>query len=104
MIDVGGVCAACCRMALVFAIMHLYNILILLLFLCILFLCFSLISINRTQWSRIPACHSIMCSFNRDNIEVALQKFVFDVCVCFVYCLFVCLFFCLFFGGGDWFC
>ena len=63
---------------------------------------FNLISINWTEWLMIPACHSIMCSFNRDNIEVTLQKFVFDVCVCFVY--FFIIFFFFGGGGGNWFC
>ena len=30
---------------------------------------FSLVSINQTEQSTIPACPSLMCSFNRGNIE-----------------------------------
>ena len=28
---------------------------------------FNLVTINQTEWSAIPACPSLMCSFNRDN-------------------------------------
>ena len=30
---------------------------------------FNLVLINQTEWSTIPACPSLMCSFNRGNIE-----------------------------------
>ena len=56
-------------MALVFAVMHLCNV--------IYFVCQlknnckrNLLSgINKLEWSTIPACPSLMCSFIRDNIE-----------------------------------
>ena len=62
------VCAACCHMALVFAVMHLYNNFFFIIasvhaFLFILF--FSLFFKSRidksTEWSMIPACPSLMC-------------------------------------------
>ena len=65
------VCAACCHMTLVFAIMHLYNILkfyMVSVHSSFIFF-FNLILINLTEWSTIPACPSLMCSFNRGNIE-----------------------------------
>ena len=39
------------------------------------------------EWSTIPACPSLMCSFNTWVIlkELTLQKFVSDVCVCMFY-------------------
>ena len=40
-----------------------------------------LVSISYTEWSTIPACASLMYSFNRDTIEESKswQKCVFDV-------------------------
>ena len=58
-------------MALVFAIMHLYNFLkfhIVSVHSFFIFF-FNLVSINETEWSTIPACPSLMCSFNRGNTE-----------------------------------
>ena len=65
------VCAACCHMTLVFAVMHLYIILE-----------FSIASVHfffntflksgidkSTEWSTIPACPSLMCFFNRGDTE-----------------------------------
>ena len=66
------VCAACCHMALVFAIMHLYNFYFYFYIASIhsfFVFFFNLVSINWTEWSTIPACPSLMCSFNRGNIE-----------------------------------
>ena len=56
-------------LALVFAIMHLYNFLIknnkIKKFLCSpLYIFLYLVSINETEWSTIVACPSLMCSFN----------------------------------------
>ena len=63
------VCAACCHMALVFAVMHLYFF-----FNCFcpfLFYTFFFKSgIDKsTEWSTIPACPSLMCFFNRGDTE-----------------------------------
>ena len=58
-------------MALVFAIMHLYNFLLFYIVSVHSFFifCFNLVSINKTEWSMIPACPGLMCAFNRGNIE-----------------------------------
>ena len=51
-------------MALVFAVMHVYTILIFLLLLSIPFLYFFKSGIDKsTEWSMIPACPSLMCFF-----------------------------------------
>ena len=60
------VCAACCRMALVFPIIILCIYMLLCCF-CIFF--FNMVLINKTELLMIPACASLMCSFNRGNIE-----------------------------------
>ena len=40
---------------------------------------FNLVSINQTEWLTISACPSLMCSFNRGNIEGtnSSKKFMF---------------------------
>ena len=49
---------------------------------------FNLVSINYTEWSIIPARPSLMCSFNRGNIEGNnSSKIVSDV---YVYMFYVC--------------
>ena len=51
---------------------------------------FNLVLINYTEWSMIPACPSLMCSFNRGYIEgtnfknLCLIVYVLSVYVCFV--------------------
>ena len=57
------VCAACCHMSLVFAIMHFFKFVDFLKIFKNIF--FNLVSINYTEWSTIPACPSLTCSFNR---------------------------------------
>ena len=43
-----------------------------------------------TEWSKIPACPSLMCFFNRGDTEgTNSSKVLSDVCVCFVLCKFV---------------
>ena len=67
------VCAACCHMALVFAVMHLYNI-------------FSNLVLI-IQWNGPGYQHVLaLCAFLTWAIQkgLILQKFCFDVCVCFV--------------------
>ena len=80
-------------MTLVFAVMHLYNILefFLLLLSIPFFYTFLKSGIEKsTEWSTIPACPSLMCFFNRGDTEgTNLRNFVSDVCVCFVSCKFV---------------
>ena len=74
-------------MTLVFAVMHLYNILeFFLLLLSIPFLYFFLKSgIDKsTEWSTIPACPSLMCFLNRGDTEgtnsskILYLMFVYD--------------------------
>ena len=65
-------CAVCFHMALVFAIMHLCNIFFFKCFIIISVhsffkLLFNLVLINLMEWSTIPACPSLMCSFNGGN-------------------------------------
>ena len=77
-------------MTLVFAVMHLYNILefFLLLLSIPFFYTFLKSGIDKsTEWSTIPACPSLMCFFNRGDTE--RENFVSDICVCFVLCQFV---------------
>ena len=70
-------------MALVFAIMHLYNFLKF----CIVsvhsffIFFFNLVLINYIEWLIIPACPSLMCSFNRGNTE---QSKLENLCLIFV--------------------
>ena len=76
-------------MTLVFAVMHLYNILELFYCFCpFLFLYFFLKSgINKsTEWSMIPACPSLMCFFNRGGIKGTNSAKI--LCSMFVYVLF----------------
>ena len=77
-------------MALVFAVMHLYNILeFFLLLLSIPF--FTLFKkksgIDKsTEWSTIPACPSLMCFFNRGDTKGTNSLKI--LCPMFVYVLF----------------
>ena len=79
------VCAACCHMTLVLAVMHLYNI-----FCCFcpfLFYTFLKSGIDKsTEWSTIPECPSLMCFFNRGDTEGANSSKI--LCPMFVYVLF----------------
>ena len=77
-------------MTLVFAVMHLYNILEFLLLLLLLsfpFLYFLKSGIDKsTDWSTIPACPSLMCFFNRGDTEGTYSSKI--VCPFFLYVLF----------------
>ena len=56
-------------MALVSAVMHLYNIFILLFLLSIPFLYLKQSGIDKsTEWSTRPACPSVMCFHNVGNV------------------------------------
>ena len=71
-------------MALVFAVMHLYNTL----FVCIASVYFFFILFLKKsgidEWSTIPACPSLMCFFNGGNtVGTNSSKMLFDVCVFF---------------------
>ena len=91
------VCAACCHMALVFAVMYLYNIFynFVVAYVHSFFNTFSTSGIDKSsEWSTIPAIPaypSLVCFFNRSDTEGtnSLKKFVFDICVCFVLCKFL---------------
>ena len=75
-------------MTLVFAVMHLYNILeFFLLLLSIPFLYFLKSGIDKlTEWSTIPACPSLMCFFNRGDTKGTNSSK--QICLMFVYVLF----------------
>ena len=71
--------AAVCRRYLLLCIYMLFHFL---LFLSNLFLCFSLVLTNQTDWSLIPACPSLLwlkTCFNKGNACVE-GKFVSDLC------------------------
>ena len=85
--------AACCHMALVFAIMHLYNFFVIFHFFCpFLFLFFFsllfffiLVLINKTECSMIPVCPSLICFFFKlggNNIEGIKSP---NICFMFVF-------------------
>ena len=75
-------------MALIFAVMHLYNILIVLLLLYIPFLYLKKKSgIDKsTEWFTMPACPSLMRFFNRGNTVGTNSSKI--LCLMFVYVLF----------------
>ena len=77
-------------MTLVFAVMHLYNILDFFYCFCpFLFLYFFFFKSGidkSTEWSTIPACPSLMCFFNRDDTEGTNSLKI--LCPMFVYVLF----------------
>ena len=66
---VGGMCsllpygAGICH----YAFIYLYCFCLFLLLFFLFF--FNLVSINEMEWLSIPACPSLMCSFDRGNIE-----------------------------------
>ena len=77
-------------MTLVFAVMHLYNILefFLLLLSIPFFYAFLKSGIDKsTEWSTIPACPSFMCVFNRGDTEGTNSSKI--LCSMFVYVLFM---------------
>ena len=75
-------------MALVFAVMHLYNILEFFFCFCpFLFYTFFKSGIDKsTEWSTIPACPSLMCFVNRGDTEGTNSSKI--LCPMFVYVLF----------------
>ena len=74
-------------MALVFAVMHLYNIFkFFIASLRSFFYTFLKSGIDKsTEWSTIPACSSLMCFFNRDDTEGTNSSKI--LCLIFVYVL-----------------
>ena len=75
-------------MALVFAVMHVYNIfLLLLLSIPFFFILLKKSGIDKsTEWSTIPVCPSLMCFFNRGGTKGT--NFSINLCSMFVYVLF----------------
>ena len=76
-------------MTLVFAVMHLYNILeFFIAFVHSFFILFLKKSgiYKSSEWSTIPACPSLMCFFNRDDSEGTNSSKI--LCPMFVYVLF----------------
>ena len=88
------VCAACCHVTLVSAVMHLYDILqFFIASVHSFFYTFFESGIDKsTEWSTIPACPSLMCFFNRGDTEgtnsskILCPMFVYVLCG-FVSCL-----------------
>ena len=75
-------------MTMVFAVMHLYNILEFFIA-CVhfLFILFKKSCTDKsTEWSTIPACPSFMCFFNRGDTEGTNSSTI--LCPMFVYVLF----------------
>ena len=79
-------------MTLVFAVMHLYNILEFFIasvhsFFFFLLYFFKKSGIDKsTEWSTIPACPSLMCFFNRGDTKGTNSSKI--LCPMFVYVLF----------------
>ena len=99
-------CAACCLMALVFAVMHLYNFFFFLRSCPFLFLnIFLKAGIDEsTEWSTIPACPSLMCFFNMGETDGTDSSKI--LCSMFVYVLFyvyLCTGLILWFLNNLWF-
>ena len=74
-------------MTLVFAVMHLYNILEFFHCFCpFLFYTFFKSGIDKsTEWSMMPACPSLLCFFNRGDTEGTNSSKI--LCPMFVYVL-----------------
>ena len=93
-------------MTLVFAVMHLYNILEFFYCFCLfLFYTFLKSGIDKsTEWSTIPACPSLMCFFNRGGTEGTNSSKI--LCSMFVHVLFyvnLCTGLILWFLNNLWF-
>ena len=76
-------------MALVFALMHLYNISEFFIAPVHSFLLYTFLKSGidkSTEWSTIPACPSLMCFFNRGDTEGTNSSKI--LCLMFVYVLF----------------
>ena len=74
-------------MTLVFAVMHLYNILeFFIAFVHSFFILLKSGIDKSTEWSTIPACPSLMCFFNRGDTEGTNSSKI--LCPMFVYALF----------------
>ena len=97
------VCAACCHMALVFAIVHLYTVYFFIASAHSLFtLFFSSCTDESTEWSTISACPSLMRFFHRDNTEGTNSFRILCFMFVYVFCKFV-LGLILWFWDNLWF-
>ena len=91
-------------MALVFAVMHLYIFLFLLLSIRFLYFLKKSGIDKSTEWSTIPASPSLICFFNRGNTEGTNSSNILRLLfrVCFVICKVVSGLI-LWFLGNLWF-
>ena len=81
------VCAACCHVTLVFAVMRLYDVLEFFVASVHSFFILFKSGIDKSaEWSRISACPSLMCFFNRGDTEGTNSSKI--LCLMFVYVLF----------------
>ena len=56
-----------------FSITQLYNFCLFLIVVSVhSFFCLFFFNINKLEWSMIPACPSLTCSFNRCNIDICV--------------------------------
>ena len=82
--------AACCHIALVFAVMHLYHILeffIASVHSFFFYILFKKSGIDKsTEWSTMPACPGLVCFFNGGDTEGTNSSKI--LCPMFVYVLF----------------
>ena len=79
-------------MTLVFAVMHLYNILKYFSYCYCPFLSYTFkkSGIDKlTQWSMIPACPSLMCFFNRGDTQGTNSLKILCSVFVYVFCKFV---------------
>ena len=92
------VCAACCLVTLVFAVMHLYSVLEFFCCFC-LFLFYTFLESGiggSTEWSAMPACPGLVCFFNRGGTEGTGSLGVLcPMFVCVLFYMSLC---------HDWFC
>ena len=80
-------------MTLVFAVMHLYNILEFFYCFCpSFFILFLKSGIDKsTEWSTIPACPSLMCFFNRGDTEGTNSSKISFQCLCMFCFMSICV-------------
>ena len=89
------VCAACCHMARIFAVMYLYNILKKFIAsvhsFFVLFFFFKSGIDESTEWSTIPACPSLVCFLTGVVLKgLILRKFCVR-CLCVFCFMWVCV-------------
>ena len=78
-------------MALVFAVMRVYNVFIPSLHSFFILFFFKSGIDKSTEWSMIPACPSLMCFFNRGDTEgTNSSKILCPMFVCVLFCVGLC--------------